>query len=152
MRIKMKRLLASLLALALLAAPLAAQDISNPQSNASPPWTSYTPAVTPTAGSITTVGAVAGRFQTLPGKTTVMTADITVTTNNTGSGALDITLPNTAGTGFYICTGINNSTHAILVGQIGFSAQTKVTMTTAAGAYPASDGFRMFVTCSYQNT
>jgi hypothetical protein len=98
------------------------------------------------------VGAVAGRFQTLPGKTTVMTADITVTTNNTGSGALDITLPNTAGTGFYICTGINNSTHAILVGQIGFSAQTKVTMTTAAGAYPASDGFRMFVTCSYQNT
>jgi hypothetical protein len=127
------------------------QAASTDLSDYATAWTNYTPAVTATAGSIT-VGTVAGRFQTLPGKTTVMSADITVTTNNTGSGALDITLPNTAGTGFYICTGINNSTHAILVGQIGFTAQTKVTMFTAAGAYPASDGFRMFVTCSYQNT
>lgn len=54
-------------------------------------WSTYTPTVTPSAGSITTYSA-AGRYKTI-GKTMFLNVVITITTNGTGSGLLSATMP-----------------------------------------------------------
>jgi hypothetical protein len=62
-----------------------------------PAWTSYTPTVTATSGSITTYSAAGWYSQS--GKTVVAQARVTITTVGTAAGTMVVTLPITAATG-----------------------------------------------------
>lgn len=55
------------------------------------PWTAYTETVTAAAGAFTTV-AGAGRYLK-SGKTVLFTFTVTITTNGTASGAINVSLP-----------------------------------------------------------
>jgi hypothetical protein len=61
-----------------------------------PAWSSYTPTVTSSSGSITTSSSSAWYSQS--GKTVVYTAKITISNAGTGAGTLIVTLPVTAQT------------------------------------------------------
>jgi len=65
-------------------------------SSGFPAWTSYTPTVTCTSGTITTSSAVG--FYSQSGKTVVVMGRITITTAGTGAGSLFASLPFTAQT------------------------------------------------------
>lgn len=59
-------------------------------------WSTWTPTVTSSAGAITTVGAVAGRYKQI-GKTIIWRATIVITTAGAGNGGtLQFTVPVTA--------------------------------------------------------
>jgi hypothetical protein len=98
--------------------------------------TPWTPVVTSSAGTITSVSAT-GQYKTTNGVCS-FTTEITITTNGTGSGAIDVTLP-VAATQFSIVTGRAD-------GASGKQLQGKVT--PAGGltiwdynnVYPGSDG------------
>lgn len=62
-----------------------------------PAWTSYTPTVTATVGSITTYSAAGWYSQS--GKTVVAQARVTITTVGTAAGTMVVTLPIVAATG-----------------------------------------------------
>ncbi len=62
-----------------------------------PAWTSYTPTVTATSGSITTYSAAGWYSQS--GKTVVAQARVTITTVGTAAGTMVVTLPIAAATG-----------------------------------------------------
>ena len=62
-----------------------------------PAWTSYTPTVTASSGSITTYSAAGWYSQS--GKTVVAQARVTITTVGTAAGTMVVTLPITAATG-----------------------------------------------------
>jgi hypothetical protein len=62
-------------------------------------WTTYTPAITSSVGSFTTLGAVSGRYKVL-GKTLHVQISAAITTNGTAAGAILATLP----TGMTIAT------------------------------------------------
>ena len=60
-------------------------------------WTAYTPTVTSSGGTITTVGAVSGAYQQI-GKTVFAYVSIVITTVGTATGQLRFTLPITSAT------------------------------------------------------
>jgi hypothetical protein len=55
-------------------------------------WSTYTPTVASTSGTITTLGTVTGRYKQI-GKTLFLNVVIPITTNGTGAGAVTVTLP-----------------------------------------------------------
>lgn len=55
-------------------------------------WSSFTPTVTSSTGTITTVGTVTGRFLQI-GKLVFYSVSAQITTNGTGGGAVKITVP-----------------------------------------------------------
>ncbi len=62
-----------------------------------PAWTSYTPTVTPQTGSLTSYSAAGWYSQS--GKTVVVGARVTITTNGTAGGTMVVSLPIAAATG-----------------------------------------------------
>lgn len=54
-------------------------------------WSGYTPVVTPNTGSLTTVSA-SGRYLQI-GKSVLLQATVTITTNGTGAGWINVSLP-----------------------------------------------------------
>jgi hypothetical protein len=64
-------------------------------------WTTYTPTITASSGTITTVGAVSGRYRQI-GKTIIAQISATITTAGTAAGQLQATLPFTAAAFDYI--------------------------------------------------
>jgi hypothetical protein len=69
------------------------------------PFSTYTPTVTTGTGTITTLGAVSGRFQKR-GKVYIIQVSIAITTNGTGATDVRFTLPNsTSGAAVYILGG-----------------------------------------------
>lgn len=72
-------------------------------------WTSYTPTVTSSSGTATTVSAT-GRYKQI-GKTVFLTISVTITAVGTAAGQIFATLPtNASGSGFYIGTAYESST------------------------------------------
>lgn len=65
-----------------------------------PAWTTYTPTLTPAAGTFTTASAE-GSYYVL-GKTVFITISITITTNGTAATGFTVTLPSTAKRNFSI--------------------------------------------------
>lgn len=55
-------------------------------------WVSYTPTITATSGTITTAGTCTGRYKRI-GKTVFVKVSCAITTNGTGAGKVQITLP-----------------------------------------------------------
>lgn len=108
------------------------------------PWVAYTPAVSSSVGSLTSVSA-GGSFVQV-GKTVILQVLITVTTNGTGSSSILSTLP-APGTGFFcIAPGRETSTGKMLQGVISASILTVVNYDNS---YPAFDGAHLVVTGVY---
>lgn len=99
-------------------------------------WLTWTPAISPTGGSITTVGAVSGSYQ-VSGYTMELHESIAITNNGTGSGALVSTLPFTPSTGNQNLIGRNASTSVI---DYALPATNTVQWYKYDGTYPIATG------------
>jgi hypothetical protein len=118
-------------------------------SNFPQAWTLWTPTISASSGSITTSSAVA-RYQQF-GKTVFISAAITITTNGTGSGNLQFTLPFTSQSiaSFSAVETVNtgSSCSAYII-----ASGTTVRINTYNNAYPASSGSVILVCGSYETT
>lgn len=110
-------------------------------------FTTWTPTVTASSGTITTVGALACAYEQR-GNTITVRGDITITTNGTGAGAVLITLPATAKTNGGAVAGREIVNGAGLIG--GQCNGTQITLTKADNSYPAADGARFVFSGVYE--
>lgn len=105
-------------------------------------WTAWTPTVTSTTGTITTVGTVTAKYRLEP-KTVFFKISATITTNGTGGTAINITLPPTQGgvaNGNQSCYGRENGiTGKSLTGIILNGAQG-INVTFYDATYPGANG------------
>lgn len=112
----------------------------------------YTPAsVASTSGTITTVGAKSGTVRQL-GKVVFFTANVTITTNGTGAGGIDISLPVAAAStgGPWIVFGRENGVSAKgLQGFINNSATSVRVWNAADGTYPGANSANLLISGWY---
>lgn len=109
--------------------------------------TAYTPNVVASTGSITTLGARTG-WSIRIGKMRLAIADVTITTNGTGGGAVNVSLPSTANrVAVAIAKEIALGNNAI-AGHV-LAGGSSVALHTAAGAYPGANGSRFLVFVAY---
>lgn len=111
-----------------------------------PSWQSFSTTVTATSGTITTLGTV-DLFYQLAGGVCHFTADISITTNGTGAGSVNFTLPRAA-VGFGNAYGKDNLTGKSLAGLV--AASNVEALTFFDGTYPGADGCQLIVSGSYQ--
>ena len=112
----------------------------------------WTPSVSSSGGSITTVGAVSGRYVKV-GQFVLVTCTVAITNNGTGSGSVLVAnLP-------YICEGAqyvgcgreNNATGKLLQVYLPASSATFY-VKNYDDSYPVSSGYQFFATVSYRTT
>lgn len=108
----------------------------------------WTPVVTSTIGTITTVGAVSGTY-TRTGRTVYITYDVSITTNGTGAGAIKIEgLPFTLSKrGFGV--GVEADVTGALSLNNAIAGTTYVLVTTVTGLYPGGSGYHLLGDFSY---
>lgn len=113
-------------------------------------WTSYTPTVTSSSGSITTVATRAGRYKKI-GKTVFWQASTSITTNGTGAGSLNVTLPagllpayDTSG------AGRNRNITGDLLQVIVTASSDTVSVNTYNNLYPVGDGAYVTLFATYE--
>jgi hypothetical protein len=113
---------------------------------------SYTPTMTSTTGTITTVGARTGEYF-LKGRLVYFQAQGTITTNGTGATSIQLTLPitasATAASRWVIPGRADVVSGKSLVGVIA-AGGTAVVLTTYDALYPGADGEKIAVTGWYQ--
>lgn len=97
-------------------------------------WTAWTPTITATAGTFTTVSA-AGRYTQI-GKTVIWSLTITMTTAGTASNYLQFTLPATAAAG----NGSNIGSGRATLPTVASSAQVFLASSTTARVSTYNDG------------
>lgn len=116
-------------------------------------WTSFTPTVISTAGTLTTVAAL-GKYKRV-GKTVFVRLKINITTNGSGSGQVSATLPATAANdaGWYqVISGVETgATGRQLVGYIGANMST-VIITFYDATYPGANGRELSMEGVYEAT
>jgi len=110
-------------------------------------YTSWTPTVTSSIGTITTLGAISGRY-TRVGSTITFHVNIQITTNGTGGGTVNFTLP-TSCASLSIGNGredaiTGNQIHAVI--KVGTSAS----ISRYDNAYPGGNGHLLRVSGSYE--
>lgn len=110
-------------------------------------WTNYTPTITASTGTITSVTG-SGRFLQI-GKTVYVSIRAAITTNGTGAGSLNATLPVTASTTLpAVLHGYQASAANNVYGRL--SSSTVVSMSIDAGAYPGSTGETVNISGTYE--
>lgn len=110
----------------------------------------WSPTVTATSGTITTLGAVSGSYS-LVGNLVFVHLDIAVTTNGTGAGGVQSTLPFNAD-GVYVMAGRElNVTGNTLSGTVA-TGPTAITIYNYNNTYPAGNGYRLAVSGWYRRT
>lgn len=118
-------------------------------------WTSYSPTVSSSSGTITTVGTVHAYYKQ-HGKAVFVRLSITITTLGTGAGRLKVTMPvtPTSGTGGAgEAFGFNAATLVGLSGVVGFDAFDTASIVTAAAAFPiTADGQTVHAMVTYEAT
>ena len=97
-------------------------------------WTTYTPVLTPSTGSITSYVINAARYA-LIGKTVHLHINSTITNNGTGSGQLNYTLPITAKDKDYTGNGLDGNNGNAL--SVFLSSATSVRVTKYDYTYPS---------------
>ena len=104
-----------------------------------PQWFNFSSNVTATSGTITTSSVNQARWD-VKGKTFHCIIDLTVTTNGTGAGILQASIPVTPDSNTLAGTGRNISTGAMIqvFGSTGVGALAR--MVTSANAYPIASG------------
>lgn len=113
-------------------------------------WTTYTPTVTATSGTFTTVSATG--LYTRVGKLCVATTRVTITTNGTAAGLINVSAPFTAATGsFYY---IGSSKENAVVGVAGVmrivGGGTNFQVAKYDGTYIGGTGYVIDSTISYE--
>lgn len=118
--------------------------------NAGGAWTTYTPTVASSGGTITTVAAAAGSYQAV-GKLVNAQVYFSITTNGTGSGFIDVGLPPGL-TPFRAssCTAADDFAITALTCVMGASGTT-ARLATATGTYPGADSHGYRITFMYQS-
>lgn len=111
-------------------------------------WVPYTPTVTAQTGTITTLGAVTGRYRHTPGQVDYQYS-VPITTNGTGAGDIRASLPIVAsgaaqGTGREL-----NITGKLLSATITGTANI-VTVANYDNSYPGGDGVLLSISGSYK--
>jgi len=113
-------------------------------------WTAYTPSISATSGSFTTV-STSGRWKAI-GKTAFVSIQITITTNGTAAGAILVGLPSAAASGGidYSFTGRQGGGAANMCS--GDIAPGGTTMYVARydAAYPGGSGFNIYLSGTYE--
>ena len=113
---------------------------------------SWTPVVSSTVGAITTVGAVAGRYEKM-GKLVSLFFNITITDNGTGAGAVKIEgMPFNLSATFAASVGMvrENVTSGLMCQAKGDSA-TLFTVLTYVNTYPCVSGSQLVGTLIYES-
>lgn len=114
-----------------------------------PAWTSFTPTITASTGTITTVGAVSGAYQKI-GKTIRFRMSIAITTIGTASGRLIATLPfNAAGAGAGSASGFAQGTR-IVAGVVSYDVAHKLSVVADGGIFPLGSGESMYLAGTYE--
>lgn len=111
----------------------------------------WTPSVSASSGTITTVGTVVGRY-TRVGRIVTVYAAIPITDNGTGAGALQVTgIPFTVSSDFslYPVTGYNDSSAKTIGGALQASNAT-IYLRYYDATYPVATGQTAFIQLSYQ--
>ena len=111
-------------------------------------WQSYTPTVTSTVGTITTSSAV-GEYQITADRVVNWRAVVTITTNGTGSGVLQIGLPTTAAVATAF-SGVENGLTAKSIGATVSAAANVARCRFADGTYPGANGAVVTINGSYK--
>lgn len=105
-------------------------------------WVSYTPTLTSTTGTITTVGTCTGRYKRI-GKTVFVKVQCAITTNGTGGAKVQITLPASAGNvanGPFVCYGREQvNTGKMLIGQF-LNGTQNIQAAFYDDTYPGANG------------
>lgn len=109
----------------------------------------WTPTITTGSGTITTLGTVTGSYTKI-GRQVTATVNIPITTNGTGAGQINASLPFTAASGpGWIGAGRETvSAGAMLQGWVP-SGGTTVAIWTTNNAYPGGNGFTLVLTVTY---
>ena len=112
-------------------------------------WRTFTPVVTSTSGTITTVGAVSFSYRRF-GAMLDFKADIAITANGTGAGAVRVTLPVPISASYAIGNGREVAlSGSALAGQLAPSTEY-CDVAKYDNTYPAVDGSRLIINGSYQ--
>lgn len=110
-------------------------------------WTAYTPAVSASAGTFTTVSA-AGRYKQI-GKTVFFSVAVTITVNGTAATAVVVGLPVTAQNANFTFAGRENAvTGSLLVSWMG--STTTMLIQKYDGTYLGANGYLLVVSGSYE--
>jgi len=112
----------------------------------------WTPSVSSSGGSITTVGAVSGRYVKI-GQFVLVTCTVAISNNGTGSGAVLVAnLPYSSEGAQYVgCGRENNATGKLLQVYLPASSATFY-VKNYDDSYPVSSGYQFFATVSYRTT
>jgi hypothetical protein len=125
------------------------KDVSAMSDN---PWESYTPTISASSGTITTSSANMRYIRR--GNVVYFKAQITITTNGTGSGTLQMTMP-IAQVGSYgtISTGLQRvPTGYSVVGWVDGGGSTTMIIKVYDGTYPGASGAVIEITGFYEVT
>lgn len=126
----------------------------NPTINAAllsfPAWTSYTPTISASVGTITTSSAT-GKYLQL-GKLIFVSLIITITTNGSGASTLQATVPATSAShdqvGFgRVSTGSGKMLQALLP-----SSTSRLAITNYDNTYPGADGTVHIISIFYETS
>lgn len=111
-------------------------------------WRAYTPTVTAESGTITTVGAVIGRYK-LWNNSVAFSNNVTITTAGTGSGSVRISLP-VVSVDTHIAVGRDvASTGKALTGTISNNSST-CDVRTYDNTYPGVSGSQLVISGTYR--
>jgi hypothetical protein len=107
-------------------------------------WTAYTPTVTSSSGTITTVGAVSAFYQQI-GKTVLVNFSVTITTVGTAAGQMLLTVPVAFSANVSVDQNIGVAKEAAITGsllQISKSSGGRAAMVTynAGGVFSSGNG------------
>lgn len=108
-------------------------------------WTSWTPTVTSTGGTITTVGTTAAFYMQI-GKIVFVRFNVAITTNGTGSGKVRVTLPSGPGNvaNFNVGPGKDVGLTGKALSVTFTNAQQYCDIDFYDGTYPGADGCNLF--------
>jgi hypothetical protein len=109
-------------------------------------WTAYTPVATSSTGTITTVSAV-GRYKKI-GSVCHFSVTVTITTNGTGGGAVNVTLPVTQSGASAVFAGRENAVAGKMLQGIGNG--TFMSVFDYVNGYPGVNGAQLIINGTYE--
>lgn len=112
----------------------------------------YTPTVTSTTGTITTLGTVTGRYTRPATNFHMLQIDLVIVTNGGGGGFVKVTLPEPAAGLRYVLNASNFSSGIQLQARIVDTDPTAVFVMKPDNTYPGADNTRIVISGWYEST
>jgi len=112
------------------------------------PWSTWSPTISSATGTITTVGTVVARYAQA-GKNVYFSLSATITTNGTGGGSVNVTLPLTAKADSVFSGREDAVSGKQLQGRVGAGAST-LSIFNYDNSYPGSNGAKILLGGVYE--